>query len=141
MERAIFSALHLLGLAVALGAVFARGRALRRGQVDAILYADNWWGISALVLLGTGLVRLFLLEKGTGYYFGSQAFLAKMALFGTVLALEVWPMVTLMRWRIGRMRGREPDLSRTPMLARVNDLETALVVVIPFLAAGMARGF
>lgn len=139
--RAVFSALHLLGLAIGLGAVYARGRALSRGDVPAVLFADNWWGVSALVLLGTGLARAFGgFEKGTAYYLASDAFWLKMGLFGLVLALEAWPMVTFVRWRIARGRGQEADVSRVAALWWVNAAEIALVVAIPFVAAAMARG-
>jgi len=139
--RAALSAVHLLGLAIGLGAVYARGRALSRRDVAAVLFADNWWGISALVLLGSGLARAFAgFEKGSAYYLASDAFWLKMGLFGLVLALEAWPMVTFVRWRIARGRGGEADVSRAGALWWVNTVEVALVVAIPFVAAAMARG-
>lgn len=139
--RAALSAVHLVGLAIGLGAVYARGRALSRRDVPAVLFADNWWGVSALVLLGSGLARAFAgFEKGSAYYLASDAFWLKMSLFGLVLALEVWPMVTFIRWRIARGRGGEADLSWAGALWWVNAAEVALVVAIPFVAAAMARG-
>ena len=139
--RAAFSAVHVLGVALSLGSVVARGRALGRRDVAAVLAADNLWGLSALVMLGTGLLRAFGgLEKGAAFYLDSNAFWLKMGLFATVLALEVWPMVTFIRWRIARGRGQEADLSRAGALWWVNTAEVALVVAIPFVAAAMARG-
>ncbi len=64
-----------------------------------------------------------------------------MAVFASVVALEIWPMVTFVRWRIARRQGRPlPQFNRLPRLVVVDDVETALVVVIPFVAAAMARG-
>ncbi len=66
MLAALFSALHLLTLALGLGGVWARGRALRRGDLPAAFAADAAWGIAALLWLATGLARAFGgLEKGT----------------------------------------------------------------------------
>ena len=61
--RWLLAAFHLLGLGVGLGAVLARGRAFQ-AQLDVlglrrVFYADAWWGIAAIVWIGTGLVRAF----------------------------------------------------------------------------------
>jgi putative membrane protein len=63
-----------------------------------------------------------------------------MGLFVLVFALEVWPMATFIRWRIASKKGVVPDFSRVAALARINDLELMVVVLIPFVAAFMARG-
>lgn len=134
---AAFSAVHLLALGVGLGSVYARGRALERSDVPAVLRADAWWGVAALLWLGSGLMRAFGgLEKGTAYYLASHAFQVKMGLFVLVVALEAWPMITFIRWRTGRT----PDLTKMAALARINRIELVLVLLIPFVAAAMARG-
>jgi len=138
---ALFSASHVLGLGLGLGGVWMRGRSLRAlvagGPREAVLAADNVWGVAALTWLGTGLMRAFGgLEKGTAYYLASPAFAIKMALFLGILVLEAWPMFTLIRWRMGR--AVDPDGLRT--LIRLNDAEVVLITIIPFVAAWMARG-
>ena len=55
--RWLLAAVHLLALGVGLGAVWARGRALQV-QLDVpglrrVFYADAWWGIAALLWIGT----------------------------------------------------------------------------------------
>jgi putative membrane protein len=64
-----------------------------------------------------------------------------MGLFLLVVALEIGPMVTFMRWRAAVGRGVLPDTSAAPTLHTVNHIELAVVVVIVFVAAFMARGF
>jgi uncharacterized membrane protein len=51
-------------------------------------------------------------------------------------------MLTFAKWRKARARGDSPAASASdlPSLIAINDAETALVVLIPFLAALMARG-
>jgi putative membrane protein len=143
---AIVAALHVLAIAFALTSVFVRGRALR-GPVDEaalrrLFAADNAWGIAALLLLATGLLRAFGgLEKGRAFYLASPLFWTKLALFAAVLALEVWPMATFIRWRIALRRGERPVTSSVRALYVVNHVEMMLVVVIVFVAAFMARGF
>ena len=84
--RWLFATLHLLALGIGLGAVWARGWALQAeldtAGLQRVFYADNWWGIAALVWLATGLARAFAgLEKGTAYYLNNHVFWTKMGLF------------------------------------------------------------
>src|SRR5262245_5648494 len=145
MTSAIVSALHLLALALGLGSVYARGRALR-GPLDAgglrrLFAADTVWGVAALLWLATGLLRAFGgLEKGTQFYLTSNLFWVKLTLFGGIVLLEIWPMVTFIRWRVARGRGLWPDTSRARAVYVVNHVQMALVVVIVFVASFMARG-
>jgi putative membrane protein len=148
--RAALSALHVLALAMGFGAVFARGRRLRdlrRAPEDAsvlkrLFQADGLWGLAALLWIATGLLRVFgRLEKQPDFYLRNGFFWVKMALFGLVFALEIRPMLTFMRWRAARSRGLSPAAgANLDALIAVNDAETALVVLIPFAAALMARG-
>lgn len=110
--RWLVATLHLLALGIGLGAVWARGRALR-SPLDAsglrrMFSADTLWGVAAILWIATGLLRAFAgLEKGTTYYLQNYAFWIKMALLGCILLLEVWPMITLIHWRMLRARGQQ----------------------------------
>ena len=143
--RWMLAALHLVALGVGLGAVWARRNALR-GPLDAqglrrVFYADTLWGIAAVVWIATGLLRAFGgWEKGTAYYLHNHAFLTKMALVALVLALEVWPMATLIRWRVRLAKGGEVDTSRAPTFALISTVQAVLVVLMVFAATAMARG-
>lgn len=141
----IIAALHLLGLGVGLGSVFARGRALR-GPLDAagirrVLAADTWWAVAALLWLTTGLTRLYAgTDKVTDYYLDNWLFWSKMALFVVIVLHEIRPMLTLIRWRRELGAGRTPDTSSAARLARISFIQAAMVVVMVALATGMARG-
>ncbi len=147
---AVLSALHVLTLAMGLGAVFVRGlrlRDLRRSPEDAavrkeLLVADSLWGLAALFWIVTGLMRAFMgTEKASTFYTHNGFFLVKMALFLCVFALEIPPIVTFTRWRRARATGRTPwTTDNLGALIRVNDAEVALTLLIPFVAAFMARG-
>ena len=130
-----------------LGGVFARGRALRalsRGDASAVprvLFADNFWGVAALLWIVTGLTRAFGgIDKGRDYYLYNGFFWVKMGMFALVFALEAAPMIAFIRWRIALGKGGRPDTSRVATFVRLNDVETALVVAIPFVASAMSRG-
>lgn len=144
--RWLLATLHLLALGIGLGAVWARGRGLR-AELDAaglqrVFYADNWWGIAAFVWLATGLLRAFAgLEKGTSYYLNNHVFRAKMGLFLCVFILELWPMLTLMRWRRQVQHGEQPETRAARRMARLSACEAGLVVLIAMAATAMARGY
>jgi len=144
--RWLLAAVHLLGLGIGLGAVFARARALR-GELDhaglrRALQADTWWAVAAVVWIGTGLLRAFAgIEKGSTYYLHNHLFLAKMGLLGLILVLEVRPIITLTRWRASLARREQPDTRLAASIARTSLVQVALVVLMVLLATGMARGY
>lgn len=141
----LFAVLHLLGLAIGLAAVYSRWRALRAAEqqadIAAVLHADSWYGLAALIWLGTGLMRAFGgLEKGTDHYLGNHWFIGKMTLFLIVLCLEIKPMATFMGWRAARQKGSTIDLTGTRTLATLTIAQLPLLVLMVFMAAAMARG-
>lgn len=143
--RWLAASLHLLALGVGLGAVWARGRALRSsldaGALRQVFFADTLWGLAAVLWISTGLWRLLAgLEKGTGYYLQNHLFLTKMALLVLVLLLEIRPMITLIRWRKTVSRGEAPDTRTAPLLARISFAQAWLIVSMVFAATAMARG-
>jgi putative membrane protein len=143
--RWMLAALHLLAFGIAIGSIVVRARALR-AHLDAeglrrVLTADNAWAVSALLAVSTGLLRAFGgYEKGTGYYMASGTFWSKMGLLLLILALEAWPMATLIRWRIALARGVPIDTSRAAAFSRISWIQAALIVMMLFLATAMARG-
>lgn len=144
--RWLLAAIHLLALGIGLGAIWARARALR-GPLDTaglrrVFYADTWWGIAALLWITTGLTRAFGgFEKGSAYYLHNHFFWTKMGLLVLILALEVSPMITLIRWRIQVQRGQQPDSGVAKRLSRISILQAVLVVLMALAATAMARGY
>ncbi|GLC24519.1 DUF2214 family protein [Roseisolibacter agri] len=144
--RWLVAAAHLLALGIGLGAVWGRSRALRGPVLDnaairRALAADAWWGVAALLWLGTGVWRAFGgLEKGTSYYLANTAFHAKMGLFLLVLVLEIRPMLTLMRWRRALSRGTRLDTEGARTISRLSAVQALLIVGIVLAATAMARG-
>lgn len=144
--RWLIVTLHLLALPLGLGAIWARGRALGRargaGDLPPVFVADNLWVLAAVLWLGTGLIRVFAgLEKATSYYLHDRVFYAKLGLFVAILLLEIWPMVTLIRWRQAVRRASSVDITPAPALARISRIQAWLVVLVVFAATALARGF
>jgi putative membrane protein len=122
-------------------------RALRAEPGDArtlkgLFGADSLWGIAAVLWLLTGLGRTFgSIEKQTDFYLRNGMFWVKMAMFVTILLLELRPMITFIRWRIAKSSGKPlAGIDNVGGLILLNDLEVALLALMPFVAAAMARG-
>lgn len=150
MLRFSLAAVHLIALGLGLGAVLARGTALREalapGALRRAFRADMTWGIAFGLWLLTGLWRLFgETDKPVGYYMTNHVFFAKMGFLVIILALELWPMITLIRWRGALRGGATPehtvDAGAARRIAIISHVQATLVVLMVFAAAAMARGF
>ncbi|HTW74619.1 MAG TPA: DUF2214 family protein [Steroidobacteraceae bacterium] len=144
--RWLLATLHLLALPLGLGAIWTRARALARASrsdgLARIFVADNLWGFAAVLWIATGLWRAFGgVEKGSAYYLHDHAFGAKMGLLILILLLELWPMTTLIRWRMQARRGSVLDIRLAPALARISYAQAALVILMVFAATAVARGY
>ncbi len=76
-----------------------------------------------LLWLSTGLWRwLGGIEKARDYYLTQPMFYAKLGLFVLLLLLELWPMVTFVRWRAGHRTSRGTGYIETaPARANLRD--------------------
>src|SRR5262245_27078892 len=134
----------MLTLALGVGGVFARGRALSR-PLDAagwraLLAADNVWGVAALLWISSGIGRVFFGGKEPAFYWRNGLFWVKMGLFSLVFFLELAPMTTFIRARSAQRRGAALPTFPLETYRRINTIELWLVVAIVFVAAFMARG-
>lgn len=148
--RITLAVIHLLALGVGVGAIFARARAASRlrqsaDALRAVFAADTFWGLAAVLWISTGLWRwLGSVEKSASYYMTNHIFLAKMGLLVILLAIELWPMITLIRWRIAAGRGTLDNAvvaAKGRMIARVSDVQMLLLVGMVIAATMMARGY
>jgi len=135
---ALASALHVLSIVLAFMSVHLRASALKTGEWPRAFRMDALWGLSAILLLGTGLWRAFGgLEKGSDYYLHNAAFHTKLTLFVLVVLIEVYPMILLIRCR-------RNEALRTPANARkvmiFSHVESLLLVLLVLAATLMAHG-
>jgi putative membrane protein len=134
--------LHFLGafaLAGAIGAELALYRREMTATAQRVLKSvDLGYGLSALVVLLTGLARVFWFGKGALYYSQNGFFWALIALFALISLLSLPPTLQYLRWQ-----AKEPlvlDEERFRRLRTYLVLEAALFPLLPFCAVMMARG-
>jgi uncharacterized membrane protein len=149
MLRIALASIHLLALSLGMMATVLRGSALREpltaSSLKRALRLDSIWGIAAALWIVTGLWRLLAgTEKPLIYYLSNEFFLAKMGCFALIIALEVWPMLTLMSARLALRRGGDPGPIVAPAakgIALIGHVQATIALVMIFLAVAMARGF
>src|SRR6185436_9560172 len=96
--------------------------------------------------LGTGLWRMIGgLEKAREYYEVNYIFVLKMGLFVLIFALEVWPMIILIRWRKHLRAGASVDAFASVPIARkiatISHVQALVLVLMILAAVSMARGY
>ena len=142
----VLSWLHLLALAIGLGGVWARARALDDSlrhpedprAIRRALAGNGWWVLAIVVWLVTGLWRLFAgTAQPTSAYVWSNAFAVKIGIFLVVVALEIWPTSVLLRWQRKRAEPDPRDVGRIEIISYV---QCALVAGIVLAAATMTQG-
>lgn len=147
MLEAIAASLHYLSIFV-LFALLTSEHVLLRPSLDnatarRLQRIDIAYGISAGVVLATGLLRVLWFGKGLAFYVHNWVFHLKVGLFILIGLLSILPTLTFFNWRNELLAGQPPKISdagikRTVWIIR---LELLLLVCIPLLASLMARGF
>jgi putative membrane protein len=114
---------------------------LRPEQVRQLPRLDVAFFASALLALGTGLLRLFFYAKGVGFYLPNPAFSAKMALYVSIALISIVPTRRFLGWRRALDGGGPPpDADAVARVRRLLHLELALTALMPLAAVLMARG-
>ena len=151
MLRVTLAVLHLIALAIGMGAIDIRARNLRKLRTDSdalkdAFAADAMWGIAAILWATTGLWRWFAgTEKTPSYYMNNHIFIAKMGFFVAILLLEMWPMITLIKWRLAAGRGTLGPVDQiapvADRIAIVSRIQFLLLIAMLVAAVMMARGY
>jgi putative membrane protein len=110
-------------------------------QARTIQRLDIVYGSSAVIVLITGIMRMFL-EKGVAYYNHHIAFHILFGIFVIAGVLSIYPTRLYLRWRSDILAGRGQQLApaqfrKIQMIVRV---EMTLLLLAPFFATWMAHG-
>jgi putative membrane protein len=140
---AYFHFMSIFGLATVLIAeVILLRRILPPDMFYRLRLVDRWYGIIAVLVVVSGLLRLNLGLKGVAFYTGNPVFWTKMGLFVCVGLLSIVPTFAYLRWsRLAEDDGSivlpEHEFTRVRTFVW---LEIGLFVFIPLCATFMARG-
>ena len=112
-------------------------------HAKSLVITDSIYGLSAITVLVTGLLRLMYFGKGVPFYMKNPYFHTKLTLFIIIGILSIWPTREILRWRKGLKENKAPELdeNKVKKLQMFIRVEILLVLIIPFLAVMMARGY
>ncbi|RBA23082.1 DUF2214 family protein [Herminiimonas fonticola] len=103
---------------------------------------DAIYGVSAILILIIGGLRVMYFEKGADYYMHSAPFIAKMILFIIVGLISIQPTVTFIKWGKSLKQGIVPTLTdaQSRKLRMIIHAEVTLLVLMILCAVLMAKG-
>jgi putative membrane protein len=131
----------MLLIASLLGEHLLLKQELTAAQARTIQRLDIVYGVSAAIVLITGILRMFL-EKGPAYYNHHIAFHILFGIFVVAALLSIYPTLIYLRWRsdTGAGRGQQlaPDQFRKIQI--ILRVEMTLLLLAPFFATWMAHG-
>jgi len=136
-----FSALFLL--VACLGAQLFLLRAQPGANViPSLSRSDIGLLIAAVLVLATGLARVFFGIKGAGFYAGNPLLYVKLVLFLAIGLISIKPTLRYIRWgkSLAADAGFTPPAAEVASARRMVVLELHLLALIPLAAVFMARG-
>ncbi|MBC1225271.1 DUF2214 family protein [Nostoc sp. UCD121] len=143
---AIVAYLHYLSIMLCFGALVSEALNLKKelslNEAWKIVIADAVYGISATVVLVTGILRVIYFGKGADYYLSNPVFYAKVVVFIVVGLLSLYPTISFIGWVKSLQQGQVPklELLKLNRLIWLIRIELLGFTLIPLLAAIMARG-
>ena len=136
-----FTAIFLLFAFLSVQAVLMR-TPLDERSTRLLGRIDMFYGLSAVLVLLTGLLRLGLGAKGADFYMSSWPIYVKVGLFIAVGLMSVKPTLEFIKWR--RAFDHDPAWKLAPeaqaKMRKIVMVELHLAALIPIFAVMMARG-
>ena len=136
------SAILALVVFISSEAALCRPEWMNATVVERLVKVDRLYGIAAGAVLVTGLLRIFLGAKGSGYYLGNWLLHVKIAAFVVVGLISIAPTLRFMRWRKAlRANGALPTPPEVRSARKLVMLQAHIIPLIPLAAVFLARGF
>lgn len=110
--------------------------------VDRLVTVDRIYGIAALAVLATGLARIYLGAKGSGWYWSNWLLHLKFGMFILVALMSIVPTLRFLRWRKTlRQGGGLPAAAEVRATRKLVMVQAHIIPLVPLAAVFLARGF
>ena len=145
--EAVLAYLHLLAILtmvvfISSEAALCRVQWLNAAVVERLAKIDRVYGIAALAVIATGVVRTVWGIKGTAWYWTNPLLHAKLTLVVVIAVVSIFPTLTFMRWRKAlRDNGALPGETEIRKTRKLVMVQAHLLAIIPLVAVFLARGF
>jgi putative membrane protein len=146
LQRAGVAYVHYLSFMLCIGALVLERRLIKanpnRQEATMMVITDVVYGLAALALLVSGILRVLYFGQGSGFYTENPLFWWKVGLYLAVGALSLYPTVTYILWALPLRKGELPKVSEAlaNRLAWILNIELVGFAAVPLLATLMARG-
>lgn len=132
--------IHFIGIMVLFSAVFAEHllitKEMKIEQFKKVAIIDAIYGVSALLVLGAGLMLWLSVGNTAEFYSANWVFHLKLTLFVAVLILSLFPTIFLIKNR----KHQEDTIVIPGYLIMLIRVELLLLICIPVVATVMAKG-
>ena len=146
LPRASVAYVHYLSFMVCFAALVLERRLIRpnpeRKDAISMVITDVVYGLVALALLVSGILRVLYFGQGSEFYTENPLFWWKVGAYLSVGALSLYPTVTYILWAIPLRKGELPKVSEAlaKRLGWILNIELVGFALIPLMAVLMARG-
>ena len=142
MADIFISYFHYFGFAVLLAALSTEhllfDTTLDAKQARRIAVIDAVYGVAMIIVLTTGLLKVFAVGKPAVYFLQNWMFHIKISLFILMAALSVYPTMHFVRNR----KLSEGEAATYPgMIKMLLRVELLIFLILPLLGVMMARGY
>ena len=138
--------LHYISVMLCFGALVLERRLIRpspsKEVATTLVITDIVYGIAALTLLLSGILRVLHYGQGAEFYTENPVFWWKVGLYLAVGGLSLYPTITYILWSLPLRKGELPVVSEAlaSRLRWILNIELVGFALIPLLATLMARG-
>ena len=146
LPRAGVAYVHYLSFMVCFGALVLERRLIKpnpdRKEATLMVITDVVYGLAALALLVSGILRVLYFGQGSSFYTENPLFWWKVGTYLAVGGLSLYPTITYILWALPLRKGELPKVSEqlANRLAWILNIELVGFAAIPLLATLMARG-
>ena len=146
LSRAGVAYVHYLSFMLCFGALVLERRLIKpnpsKADATLMVITDVVYGMAALALLVSGILRVLYFGQGSSFYTENPLFWWKVGLYLSVGALSLYPTITYILWAIPLRKGELPQVSESlaQRLAWILNIELVGFALVPLLATLMARG-
>ncbi|MFY3385829.1 DUF2214 family protein [Paracidovorax sp. MALMAid1276] len=145
--EAILAAVHLLAILtfvvfLSSQAALCRAEWLNAAVVERLGRLEVIYGISAMVMIASGLARLAWGVKGLSWYVSQPLFHLKITLVVAMAILSLWPSAAFRRWRRDlHATGVLPAEAEVSRVRRLVMIQAHVLPVVALIAVFWARGW
>ena len=146
LQRAGIAYIHYLSFMVCFGALAIERKLLTsspsRQEAISLIVTDIFYGLAALILLGSGILRVLYFGQGSEFYTQNPFFWIKISIFILVGIISLYPTITYILWIKPLLNGELPELDSSVVarIGKIINIELFGFAMIPLMATFMSRG-